>query len=197
MVDKCLSPRNRNRTWLIKYYLKWGVIIKELGDYLKNIRISNGIGLEEASDDLNIALNILKNLESGNTRTFRDMLELRETVVSYAKYLGLDSSKVVDEFNDFLFEHTSKIKLQDILDAEKKQSQVQKKEIVSPYTVDKKIFFDKKYSKFILYFLIGIVALLILFFILKDFLIDDIKITRELKSLYFYERWIVWMYLIS
>ena len=61
MVDKCLSPRNRNRTWLIKYYFffnKRGVILKELGEYLKSVREENGVGIEEASDDLKISVQI-------------------------------------------------------------------------------------------------------------------------------------------
>lgn len=185
MVDRCLSPFIRYRTWLINIiYLKWGVIIKELGEYLKNIRHENGVGIEEASEDLNISVNVLKNIESGNTRAFRDMLELREIVKSYAKYLGLDPDNVIDEFNDFLFEHTSKINLQDILEAEKSASDKNKKEITSPYTSVKTIKIDKKNIKYLYFVLLLILFVLLTFFILKSILIVDKSVSTELLSLY-------------
>ena len=78
----------------------------------------------------------IENMEEGNVRAFKDMLSLRSKMKEYAKYLGLDSESVADEFNDFLFEHTSKISLSDILEAEKKRESEQKK-VTSPYTIIK------------------------------------------------------------
>ena len=111
--------------------------MKELGEYLKETREKNCVGLDEASEDLKISKIMLQNIEKGNSRAFKDMLELKDKVKQYAKYLGLDPDKVVDEFNDFLFEHTSRIKLEDILDAEKAQKE-EKKKVVSPYTIIKR-----------------------------------------------------------
>ena len=56
MVDKCLSPRNRYRTRLIKYFFIWFevFILKELGEYIKEKRKEIGVGLEEAAEDLNL-----------------------------------------------------------------------------------------------------------------------------------------------
>lgn len=85
--------------------------MKELGEYLKETRINNGVSIEEASDDLNIDSFILENLEAGNIRAFKDVLGIKEKIKAYAKYLGLNPEDVADEFNDFLFEHTSKISL--------------------------------------------------------------------------------------
>lgn len=107
--------------------------MKELGDYLKQTRISNGVGLAEAAEDLDISTSHLENIESGNTKAFKDIYVLKEYIVQYSKYLGLDSEKVIDEFNGFLFEHTSKISLEDIRIAQRKM-EAQEKKAKSPYT---------------------------------------------------------------
>ena len=108
--------------------------MKELGEYLKEHRESNSVGLEEASEDLNISKEELENIEEGNIRAFKDVLGLKVKIKNYAKYLGLDPEEILDEFNDFMFEHTSKISLADILEASKKKDEEQQKQIRSPYT---------------------------------------------------------------
>jgi len=115
--------------------------LKELGEYLKEKRKENGVGLEEAAEDLNFTRDDVENIEAGNIRAFRDVLSLKVMIKDYAKYLGLDPEKVVDEFNDFLFEHTSKISLEDILEAKQKK-EAEEKKIVSPYTCSTKKHFN-------------------------------------------------------
>ena len=115
--------------------------MKELGEYLKRTRISNGVSLTEACEDLDFSTSHLENIESGNVRAFKDVYELKESIKLYAKYLGLEPEKIVDEFNDFLFEHTSKISLEDILEAKQKKEEEEKK-IVSPYTKSTKKHFN-------------------------------------------------------
>ena len=90
--------------------------MKELGEDLKNTRISNGVSVAEAAEDLDISTAQLQNIESGNVKAFKDVYELRDYVKLYAKYLGLNSDTIVDEFNGFLFQHTSKISSKDIFD---------------------------------------------------------------------------------
>jgi len=121
--------------------------LKELGEYLKETRMNNSVELEEAASDLEMQVIELENIEEGNIKAFKDVLVLKEMIREYSKYLGLDSDKVIDEFNDFLFEHTSKINLDDILEAVKKTEKKEKK-ITSPYThikvkrVNKKLVFN-------------------------------------------------------
>ena len=114
------------------------VTMKELGEYLKETRIESGVKLEEAAEDLGIRYQELENIESANMRAFKDVYELKQRVKEYAKYLGLDPIKIQEEFNDFLFEHTSKISLDDILEAKRKKEEEEalekKKKISSPYT---------------------------------------------------------------
>ncbi len=118
------------------------VTMKELGEYLKETRIESGVKLEEAAEDLGIRYQELENIESANMRAFKDVYELKQRVKEYAKYLGLDPIKIQEEFNDFLFEHTSKISLDDILEAKRKKEEEEalekKKKISSPYTKEYK-----------------------------------------------------------
>ena len=134
--------------------------MKELGEYLKHTRIDNGVSMEEAAEDLGISTSQLDNIESGNVRAFKDVYSLKQYVRQYAKYLGLDSEKVVDEFNGFLFEHTSKISLEDIKEAQRKLEEKEQKKIKSPYTIVHK----KKLS--IWPFVIIPVVILLLFIII-------------------------------
>lgn len=159
--------------------------LKELGAYLKEIRINNGVSLEEASEDLNMTSMQLENIESGNTRAFQDVYSLKEYVKAYAKYLGLEPEKVLDEFNDFLFEHTSKISLTDILEEEAKRKEKEKaqekKKIASPYTRIK----QKKITNpapFVLATLSLILFVLIVYLVLRV-ITDKKKIDTELQGI--------------
>ena len=88
--------------------------MKELGEYLKKTRISNGVSMTEACEELEFSTSQLENIESGNVKAFKDIYAFKDSIKVYAKYLGLDSDKVVDEFNAFLFQHTSRISLDEI-----------------------------------------------------------------------------------
>lgn len=123
--------------YLYLLFIMWGVNVKELGDYLKRTRVSNGVSLAEAAEDLELSTTQLENIESGNVKAFKDVYDLKEIVRQYAKYLSLDSDKVIDEFNGFLFEHTSKISIEDIKMAQKKMEEEEKK-VISPYTKEYK-----------------------------------------------------------
>ncbi len=117
--------------------------MKDLGSYLKKTRISNGVSLEEAANDMSISLTLLENIELGNTKAFKDIYELREYVKNYAKYLGLDPNMVNDSFNEFLFEKTSKISLEDIQAALKKEEEKDIKPVIhSPYTIEHKRYIN-------------------------------------------------------
>ena len=111
--------------------------MKELGEYLKQTRISNGVSITEACEDLDFSTSQLENIESGNVKAFKDVYELRDDIKLYAKYLGLEADKVLDEFNNFLFQHTSKISIDDILAAQKKKEELERK-VKSPYTKEYK-----------------------------------------------------------
>ena len=132
--------------------------MKELGEYLKRTRISNGVSITEACEDLELSTSHLENIESGNVRAFKDVYELRDSVKLYAKYLGLNPDKIVDEFNNFLFQHTSKISLDDIMSAQKKKEAAESK-VKSPYTKEYK---DKFNFWPIIYVIVGIIFVLLI-----------------------------------
>ena len=131
--------------------------MKELGEYLKRTRLSNGVSIAEAAEDLELSTSQIENIESGNVRAFKDVYNLKEQVKHYAKYLGLNPEKVVDEFNGFLFEHTSKISLDDIKAAQKKMEEKEKK-TRSPYTME----YKRKVSFWVIVGGIGVFLLLCL-----------------------------------
>ena len=133
--------------------------MKELGDYLKRTRISNGVSIAEAAEDLDLSTVQLENIESGNVKAFKDVYALKEDVRQYAKYLGLNPEKVIDEFNGFLFEHTSKISLEDIKMAQKKMEE-EEKGATSPYTKE----YKKKVGPWP--FIIAILLIVFIFIIL-------------------------------
>ena len=162
--------------------------MKELGEYLQDTRRSNGVSIEEVASDLNVDVSYLENIESANVRAFKDVYYLKELVKSYAKYLGLDEAKIQDEFNDFLFEHTSKISLDDIMSAKKKKEEEERlentKKIQSPYTKE----YKKKIRKlpFILAGLIFLIAIIISIIVIKT-INREPAITSELKGIEVYE----------
>jgi len=139
--------------------------MKELGDYLKKVRMSNGVSLTEACEDLGFSTSQLENIESGNVRAFKDVYELRDFVKSYAKYLGLDPDRIVDEFNGFLFQHTSRISLEDIRNAQKKKEElINEKKVKSPYTLEykEKVSFMPVLYITLIFFLISLIVYVIL-----------------------------------
>ena len=108
--------------------------MKEIGEYLRGLRINHGVSVEEAASDLNVPKDDISNLEDGITRAFKDIFILRDLVTEYAKYLGADVDKISDEFNDFMFEKTSKISLDDIKLIRKEEKKEVEKKVYSPYT---------------------------------------------------------------
>lgn len=154
----------------------------EIGEYLKTERKNNGVSINEASEDLNINPAILEAIEDGNSKAFKDIYELKETVASYAKYLGLDVSKMLDEFNDFIFEKTSKISLDDIKNA-KSREEVENR-VSSPYTKIKHSKYDV--APIVLMVAILLFISLIVYLILKV-ATQEPKITKELlgKEVYY------------
>ncbi|MBQ9853709.1 MAG: helix-turn-helix domain-containing protein [Bacilli bacterium] len=106
--------------------------MKEIGLKLKEKREENGVSVEEVSEDLKVRPSQIISLEEGKKDDFKDILFLKYFIRDYAKYLGLDENELVDEFNEFLFDFTTKIPVDEI---EKAKNEINdKKDIVSPYT---------------------------------------------------------------
>ena len=146
--------------------------MNEIGETIKEARESSGVSLEEASKDLDIKTEILENIEDGRTGAFKDIFELKEYIKSYAKYLGLDENKLIDEFNEYMFEYTSKIPIKEIEKTIELKIKEEKKDnhIASPYTKEK-----KKYNSWVyivIYIFIFLMVLVAIFWSVKQVTIN-------------------------
>lgn len=135
--------------------------MKEIGEELKSAREEHGVSVEEAAEDLNLRVSQIENIEAGNLKVFKDVFYLKCFIRDYAKYLGLDEEKIMDEFNEFFFEETSKIPIAEIEKASKEKQKEQKleKKVVSPYTME-----EKKSSKLVP-IIVTLIILLLVFLI--------------------------------
>lgn len=138
-----------------------------IGEKLKSSREEKGLSLEEVSEDLKIEIKNLKNIESGNRKAFDDVFVVRQYIYEYAKYLGLDYDKLVEEFNEFMFEYTSRIPT-DVIERISKQKEEEEKNrgALSPYTIIKK----RSYKNVVL---IGIALLLLVISIFVIFKVRE------------------------
>ena len=143
--------------------------MKEIGQKLKEAREEIGVSIEEVSEDLKIRPAQIENIENGDSSAFKDMFNLKYLIRDYSKYLGLDKEDLVDEYNEYLFDYTSKISLEDIKAAKKERGEA--KRVKSPYTIDKKS--KKKYVIMFLYFIIIILIILITLLIFNIRKSDD------------------------
>lgn len=111
------------------------IFIKETGKALKSTRESSGVSLEEASRDLDIPVLTLVQIEDGSIGSFEDIYELKDMLLEYSKYLGLNLDEVTKKFNEYMFDYTSKIPMADIEKAQKeKEKDDDIDRIASPYT---------------------------------------------------------------
>lgn len=152
--------------------------MKEIGEYLKEERKKNGVSIAEASEDLDINPSLLEAVEDGNSKAFKDIFELKELVRSYSKYLGLDVSEILDEFNDYIFEKTSKISLDDIKKTKTTQDEKTNR-ISSPYTKIKHTRYDL--APIVLIVAVLLFISLIVYVVLKV-VADEPKVSKELLS---------------
>lgn len=145
--------------------------MNEIGLLLKTTRENSSVSLKEASDDLKISELILENIEDGNIGCFKDIFELKKYIQEYSKYLGVDPDNVIDEFNEYMFDYTSKIPTKEI---EKKVRQKEKemfkeekeKVISSPYTALPKVK-NKEYLIYIGFIISFLIVTTAIFFIIK------------------------------
>ena len=141
--------------------------MKDIGLKLKEKREENGVSVEEAAEDLKMRPSQIISLEDGGKEDFSDVNTLKFFIRDYAKYLGLDGEKLVDEFNEFLFDFTSKIPSEVIEEAKQKREK-EKKEFSSPYT--KKEGHNKTYI-----ICIGVCVLVLLVFIITYFVVSGVR----------------------
>ncbi len=138
--------------------------MKDIGESFREKREEFGISKEEAANDMEITIAQLDNLEDGNANAFKDVFFLKELIKKYAKYLNLNEDEIMSEYNEFMFNYTSRIPIAEI---EKKVSEIKKEEekeaskkVYSPYT--KISVNNKNNSKKIIYIIIAIFAVILI-----------------------------------
>ena len=144
--------------------------MKDIAEKLKSAREATGISIEEAAEDLNYKVSQLEEIEIGNYKNFKDKFLLKTLITDYAKYLGLDADEIIDEFNDFVFESTSKIPLDDIAKASKQKEKRRDVKIKSPYTATEN---KNNTSKILIIVLVVLLVIAIAFFCYNQFIKPD------------------------
>lgn len=156
--------------------------MKEIGEKLKSARENMGISIEEAAEDLKIRSTQLECIEEGNTESFKDVFYLKMFIKNYAKYLGLDYDEMVEEFNEYLFDFTSKISIEDIKKAEKvqkeKENNVKAVKISSPYTTFKQT--ETKIPKFLIIGGVVLVLIIIIYIVVLLVTSDDKEVSNTI-----------------
>lgn len=150
--------------------------MKDIGLKFKNKREENGLSIKEVSDDLKVKYSDVESLEEGNRDNFKDIIFLKQLISDYAKYLGFGSEQMLDEFNEYLFDQTSRISLEDIEKARDLKEESEKEKIVSPYTIEK-----KEKSKLPLFGGIILIVLLIVFFV-SYYLVSKYVSSEDVKD---------------
>ena len=140
--------------------------MNEIAEAFKSARLASGISLEEASNDTEIPISALEQIEEGAIGSFKDIFKLREYLTTYAKYLGQDSQEVIDKFNEYMFEYTSKIPVSDLEKAieEKEQKEIEETiemgvPAITPYLMPTE---DKSQSKLVITIIFAVILVAIL-----------------------------------
>ncbi len=128
--------------------------MEKIGLKLKSKREENGLSIEEVAEDLKMRPSQIASIEEGKTEDFKDVFYLKYFIRDYAKYLGLDGEKMLDEFNEYLFDVTSKIPV-DLINDAKKEKEKEASTKISPYTKENK---KSRFSKIAI--IVGIVVIL-------------------------------------
>ena len=143
--------------------------MKEIGEKLKEARESIGVSVEEVAEDLKVRPSQIENIEAGNSDAFKDVFNLKYLIRDYSKYLGLNKQDLVDEFNEYLFNYTSRLSLDDIKLAKKERKQA--KRIKSPYTIEKRN--NLPVLLFLLWVIILVLILVIVYFLININTVND------------------------
>ncbi len=143
-----------------------------IAELLHETREESGIELSEVSKDINISEIILENIEAGKIGSFKDIFLLKEYIYNYAKYLGLDADDIIKNFNEYVFEYTSKIPVKEIEKSIELAAKVNETNMIqSPYTRTK--LKNNKKIYICIYLLILILVILAIFWSVNQFAINN------------------------
>ena len=133
--------------------------MKDIGESFKEKRETMGVKTHEVCEDLDITEAQLENLEEGNLNAFKDIFFLKDLIKKYSKYLNLDEEAIINEFNEYIFDYTSKIPVKELTQQLRviKEKEKEERKVASPYTQKAKI--TNKVNPIFIY--IGLVILIV------------------------------------
>lgn len=138
--------------------------MKDIGESFREKREEFGISKEEAANDMEITLAQLENLEDGNANAFKDVFFLKELIKKYAKYLNLSEDEIMSEYNEFMFNYTSRIPVAEIekkvVEIKKEEEKESSKKVYSPYTRIRED--NKSNSRKVIYIIICIFSIILM-----------------------------------
>ena len=167
--------------WYYFFSFKKGCVytLDKVGSLFRQTRESSGLSIEEVSEDLDIKLEFLLNIEEGKIGCFKDIFELKEYISAYAKYLGLDSEKLIDEFNEYMFEYTSKIPIKEIEKQAQKEAKEESGKVVSPYTRKSRKYSRKYYI--LIYVIVIVLVILAVIWSIKQITVDNVSASNMIS----------------
>jgi len=134
--------------------------MKDIGERFKEKRESMGVKVREVCNDLGITEAQLENLEDGNINAFKDIFFLKELIKKYARYLDVDEEETINEFNEFVFDYTSKIPVKELTEQLKEieEKEKEEKKVYSPYT--RMVKQKEKNNNTLIYIILGILIVI-------------------------------------
>ena len=103
---------------------------------------------------------------------------MEEYIKNYAKYLGIPQDSIINEFNEYLFEYTSRIPVDDIEKAivEKEKKENIENNISSPYTRKSKVL-NKKVIVFTV--ICSIILLLVFIWSIRQIIVNNSNVASR------------------
>lgn len=147
--------------------------MKEIGETFKEKREAIGLSIQEVCNDLEVTPAQIENLEDGSINAFKDVFFLKDLIANYAKYLNLDKDEIIEQYNSYVFDFTSKISLDEILSKTKEMELKEKetKKVISPYTKKQKQ--PNNSNRWVLVTLIVLIAMIVLGVVVVSLLDTD------------------------
>ena len=80
-----------------------------IGEHLRSARESKTISLSDAANDVKISKRYLEALEEGNYSVFPAQVYIKGFLSNYAKYLGLDSKNILEQYSKLIIPDSEEI----------------------------------------------------------------------------------------
>jgi len=80
-----------------------------IGEQLRSARESKTISLSDAANDVKISKRYLEALEEGNYSVFPAQVYIKGFLSNYAKYLGLDSKNILEQYSKLIIPDSEEI----------------------------------------------------------------------------------------